>query len=201
LIERNPRVYDFNWIQILSGGRQLGRESLLLFDAIAEVSGKEVIVDSSKSPFRFLSLYYERPSRVKLILLTRDYRGVVYSKMKRGADLEQSAVGWVRRMRQMDQIRRLVPKSRVTVVKYEDLCTDPEHVMGKLCSFVGVDFSPRVLRRSPSEMHHIGGSPSKFNEDKQEIRLDDRYCTAFSPAEVARMRDIAADEARSWGYQ
>lgn len=103
-------------------------------------------------------------------------------------------------MRQMDRVRRLIPESRMTVVKYEDLCTDPEHEMAKLCQFVGVDFSCQVLRRSPSQEHHIGGSPSKFIEDKQEIRLDDAYLTAFSAVEIERMRHVAADEARNWGY-
>lgn len=201
LVEWVPRLYQFGPIRGLSGGRRLGRDSLLLFDAIAEVSGKNIIVDSSKYPFRFLSLYYERPSRTKLILLTRDYRGVVHSKMKRGASLEQSILGWVRRMRQMDRVRRLLPESRMAVVKYEDLCADPEHEMAKLCKFVGVDFSRQVLRRSPSQQHHIGGSPSKFNEDKRAIRLDDTYLTAFSAVDVERMRHIAADEARNWGYR
>lgn len=200
-VERIPRLYHFHLIRILSGGRRLGQDSLLLFDAIAKAAGKEKIVDSSKSPVRFISLYYECPSRTKLIFLTRDYRGVVYSKMKRGANLEQSIAGWVRRMRQMERLRRLVPESRSTIVKYEDLCKEPDQVMAKLCKFIGVAFLPAVLRRSSSHQHHIGGSPSKFENDKQVIRFDDEYLRAFSSAEIERMKAIASAEARRWGYR
>jgi hypothetical protein len=183
-VMRYPRLYP-----LLSS---YGRKSFVIFDAIGGT-----VVDSSKGAFRFLALYAARPKAVKAIMLTRDYRAVVHSKMKRGRSLEQSARHWRDASRHMLTVERLVPASQRTRVRYEDLCTNTEEVMRDLCAFIGVGFDPAVLRRSP-DTHHLGGSPSKF--ENRPIRLDDRYLTAFTDAEKELMARIVGRHASEWRY-
>jgi len=54
----------------------------ILFDTIAELSGAEVIVDSSKSPARALALSRMPGFEVNMLHLVRDVRGVAYSLRK-----------------------------------------------------------------------------------------------------------------------
>ncbi len=59
-----------------------GRLTRLLYEAIAEASGNNIIVDSSKNPARAYALHLIYGSSVKPILLVRDSRAVTWSYMK-----------------------------------------------------------------------------------------------------------------------
>jgi len=201
LVEDRPWLYRYRLMRRFSGGAKAAADSFDLFDAIAMVSGATAIIDSSKSPFRFTSLFQLRPERMKLIQLARDYRGVVHSKMKRGQELGPSLASWSRRLHQMEMMRRDVPDANVMRLKYEDLCLNSESVLRDICSFIGVDFDAGVLRRNAENLHHIGGSPSKFQETKREIRLDESHLTAFSADELEYMRNNVGPEAMQWGYE
>ena len=196
---RNLPTLRFSAVREFTGLSHIAAESFALFDAIWAAAGKSLIVDSSKSPSRALALLYARPASVKLIFLVRDYRGVVNSKMKRGRTLEQSIKGWVRRLREMEQLERWVPEAQRMRLRYEDLCREPERVMRRLCAFLGVEFSERMLRRTGVAGHHIGGSPSKFASDKAEIELDETYLDAFTREELEVMRRVAGSSAQRWG--
>ena len=52
---------------------------------------------------------------------------------------------WKSSIRQLARLRHLVPESQLTVLRYEDLVTDPENEIAKLCTGLGVDFEPQML--------------------------------------------------------
>jgi hypothetical protein len=183
-----------------AGGLQTAKESFELFDAIGAATGAEFIVDSSKDPYRFMSLHCEQPDRVKVILLARDYRGVVNSKMKRNMSLSKAIRTWSRRIRQMDEMANLLPESDVLRVTYEDLCLSTETVMRNLCSFIGIEFTPDMLVRDSGSLHHLGGSPSKFDSSRKQVAIDTSYLEAFSPEQLEFMRSVAGRAAQRWGY-
>jgi hypothetical protein len=183
-----------------AGGLQTARESFELFDAIGTATGAEFIVDSSKDPYRFLSLHCEQPERVKVILLARDYRGVVNSKMKRDMSLGKAIRTWNRRIRQMDEMANLLPAEDVFRVTYEELCLNTEAVMRRLCDFIGIDFTPGMLVRDSGSLHHLGGSPSKFDTSRKQVSIDTSYLEAFSPEQLEFMRSVAGRTAERWGY-
>ena len=199
-IEDRPQLINNPFMRWISGGARIGADGTKLFRAIGEVSQRRFIVDSSKSVFRFLSLYKRIPRQLKLVLLVRDYRGVTFSGMQRGRSLTQSVTSWTKKLRQMEAMSSLVPDAMVLRVKYEDLCQDPDRTMRRLCEFVGVEYDAAILDRKLDGLHHIGGSPSKFSEDHRAIRLDTRYQTAFSDDELGAMRKIVGPEAEKWGY-
>ena len=55
---------------------EASRNKLALFDAIARVAGREVMVDSSKHYLEAAALYMAAPERVRIVLLVRDGRAV-----------------------------------------------------------------------------------------------------------------------------
>lgn len=195
-----PGLFRFGPVRSLFGGHRMARDSIDLFDAVAEVTGCELCVDSSKSPLRFRSVYDLQPDRTVAVILSRDYRAVVHSKMKRGAKLEIAATGWRRKMRQIDALTSGLPRKHLHYVKYEEFCAYPRAELGRLCEFLGIEFAEEMLHRPSENVHHIGGSPSKLDPGRSRIELDQAYLNRFRGDELARLKVLVGHEAARWGY-
>lgn len=199
LMARNPRVYRNPAVARLLGSARVAADSFDLFDAIFRQHGDvRYLVDSSKSAYRFQALHAAKPDSVVALVLVRDYRGTVYSKMKRGQGLENSARRWVRQMERIRKVTEGLPRQQLVHVRYEELCSDPQKELARLCRHLGLPFSEQMLTRPRS--HHLGGSPSKFDPGKMRIELDDAYTRAFCDKELAELEAIAGKTAAQWGY-
>ena len=195
-----PRLATQSVFQTLLSSRQVCVDSFALFDAIFALTETKFLVDSSKGPLRMRLLYDFDPNRVIVIMLGRNYRGVVLSKMKRGQSLEAGVQAWARLMKQMKLIVEDIPKQQVIRVKYEDLCSQPSKELQRICGLLDIEFSEAMLSRPSTGIHHLGGSPSKFDLARKDISLDDAYMTAFSEEQLQIMRQIADVAAKEWGY-
>lgn len=200
LVESFPTSYRMGVVQSALDGPVVARDTLDLLDAVASISGRPHCVDSSKSPLRFRAVYSIEPDKTRAVVLVRDYRAVIHSKMKRGRSLDAAAAGWRQKMDQIDALTRDIPSSSVHHLSYESFCTDPSSELTRLCGFLGVDYSDRMLSRTVSDSHHIGGSPSKFDKSKNEIVLDRSHEDSFQPQEIQRMRYLVGKTAKKWGY-
>lgn len=201
LLVNYPRLYRSPAAAGALDTSRVAADSFALFDAIFKQHGKaEYLVDSSKSPFRFRALFDARPERVIALVLARDYRGTVYSKIKRGRDLRKSAESWARRMTRIKSLTSDVPRQQLIRVRYEDICSDPRAELDRICNFLDVEFSEEMLSRPLDDVHHLGGSPSKFDPTKTKIELDSAYSRAFCEEDLALLQKIAGDAAAEWGY-
>jgi len=199
-INQYPSAYRIKAIEMFYGGTKMAADSIRLYDAIHQVTGAKCIVDSSKGSYRFWSVFRKVPERTRVILLARDYRAVTYSKMKRGRTLEAAAHGWLERALQMEALTRGIDDKSVLRLNYESLCNNPQEELERLCKFLDLTYSNDMLSRPSEGIHHIGGSPSKFDEKKSEIRLDQSYQGAFSESELNKMKKIVGETATIWGY-
>jgi hypothetical protein len=199
-VSQHPRVFSNLLASIISNAREIGSDSFDLFDAVFRTTTATYIIDSSKDPFRFRVLYNCNPERVFGIMLGRHYCGAVHSKMKRGRKLEKSAKAWATRMMQMKVLTESIPADRLIRVRYEDLCHDPHSELRRICDFLKIDFAESLLARPSTNVHHLGGSPSKFDPARKTIELDQSYKGAFTEKELAIMRDIVGDIAKDWEY-
>jgi hypothetical protein len=120
--------------------------------------------------------------------------------MKRGLPMRTAALGWRRRMRQIQALTADVPSDRQYSLKYESLCADPKHELGRLCNFLNISFMDSMLVRSTQNAHHIGGSPSKFDSSRINISLDRSFEDKFSEETLKLMRKLVGDTAAEWGY-
>lgn len=201
LVRTRPTLYRSSLIRRVLSGRRLAEDVSSLLLAASSVSGCRVCIDSSKSPFRFRAVYGIDPSRTRAIVLARDYRAVVHSKMKRGESLESAARGWRAAMEQIDALTSDLPEKHVHRLRYETLCEQPRAELNRLCVFLGIPFQAPMLKRpEKGSLHHIGGSPSKFDEARSEIVLDRTYEGAFSAADNEVMRRLVGSQAARWSY-
>jgi hypothetical protein len=200
LIKTRPWIYRSPLVRALFDGSRLGKDCIDLYDAVSKVSGKPVCTDSSKSAFRFRDVYQLDPHRTYAIVLARDYRAVVYSKMKRGATLESAALGWRRAMEQCDALTRDLPARNVLRMTYEHFCEEPRTTLERICRFLDVEFAESMLGRSTGDSHHIGGSPTKFEPGRSTISLDRSYERQFEARDLQRLGAIVGKTAGAWGY-
>jgi len=200
LIKARPGLYRHRAIRSLLGGPRLGRDCVALYDAVSAATDRPFCVDSSKSAYRFRDVYHLDSARTIAIALARDYRAVVHSKMKRGQSLQTAAVGWRRRMHQIQLLTSDLPQDRIFRLKYESFCENPSSELARLCKFIGIDFTEAMLQRATGSMHHIGGSPSKFDSRRVKISLDRAYEGQFAPDALKSMRELVGNVAEHWGY-
>lgn len=179
---------------------RVAEDSHRLFDAILQHTQARYVVDASKNIDRFRILRTAAPERLRLILMCRDYRGVIHSKMKRGRPMLDSARTWVGTINEMERLSQELPADRVHRLRYEDLCASPATELQRLCAFLSIDYKPEMMVRPETDMHHIGGSPSKFQPERREIKLDSSADNAFDPAELAAIQRIIGTTGNIWGY-
>ena len=154
------------------------KQEEMLFQAIQEVSGASLIVDSSKMLHRLIKLRTSNVLDIKVIHLVRDGRAALDSARraaKRRAVRGEMVLrrhtnplwiysGWITTMRGQLNFLRMLNPSEYRRVTYETLARDPERIVQELCVFLGIEFDPTVLDpTSPryvfKQPHHIiGGS-------------------------------------------
>lgn len=103
-------------------------------------------------------------------------------------------------MREIEAMTSDLPVNGIHVMKYETLCEFPQRELERICAFLGVEFSDKMLSRPMAGVHHIGGSPSKFDRSRTNIILDRSYESRFNAAELADIRSIVGPTAGKWGY-
>jgi hypothetical protein len=63
-----------------------------------------------------------------------------------------------------------------------------------------LEFDSSMMMRPDRGVHDLGGSPSKFQPGRREIRLDDRYLQELSGMQRAEMRRLVGPAADWCGY-
>jgi hypothetical protein len=162
-----------------------------LYTAIRAVSGRQVVVDSSKLATYLVMLAQVSSLDLHVVHLVRDPRAVAHSWLKPGvADPDgrssmpyfgavKSAVLWMIMNGAVEWIafRLGLPYARV---RYEDLVKDPAHVVGQLRSDVlrhtGLEREePEHLEEGNIDLevvHSISGNPMRFQQGRIPIVED-----------------------------
>lgn len=199
LINAMPNLYKNNLMQKVLGGERTAYDSVELFRAVHNVAKTRYVLDSSKNPHRMYSLYKILGSRMKVILLCRDYKGTIYSKMKRGVPMWKAALQWKWTVQQMEAYAQDMHQEDIIRLRYEDICTRTRDVMQQVCAFLGLQYEEALEKRNHEQLHHLGGSPSKY-EKNNVIKLDTGYEKIFSMSERRILYRIVKREAQIWGY-
>lgn len=174
--------------------------TLAVYDHVRTLTGKSVIVDSSKHYVRAASLYLAQPAKTRVVVLVRDGRGVFYSGLKRGFGRDFSLRAWHNQYkRAFDLLDIHVPESHRMLVHYEDMVTDTERTISKLCDFLGIEFEPSMLNFRAVVHHNVNGNDMKFTSTS-ELRLDEAWKTKLEPADRDYFEQRAGQLNRRLGY-
>ena len=125
-----------------------------VLEAICEVSGKSIIVDSSKNPMRAFALSIMPGIDLYLIHLVRDGRGVVWSLKKAyrkdevqgiQKDLKASPIWmttalWIVANLQSEWVKSQLEVRKSIQVRYEDFMANPMVILDKVRKLTACDF-------------------------------------------------------------
>lgn len=188
-----------------------------LLGAIRTVSGKSVVVDSSKGPVRALCLTRMPGVDLRMIHLIRDARGVAFSLLRSykkdvaagvqrdfsGRSVVRSALLWRIANRLTSSVRHGIGPDRAMLARYEDLVVDPGSVLRKVGALAQLDFEPviQALERGASVApgHTIAGNRLRMAGPIR-LRLDETWKQNLSARERRIVSLIAGRTLGHYGY-
>lgn len=181
--------------------RQRIARNVALMEAVLEVTGKRVFVDTSKDHLRAPVLARMTALDVRYLHLVRDPRGVIASRLRRGAPLDarQAARQWVRLHERIEWMAQSLAPDKVLRVRYEDVCRSPQATMRRLYAFCGVTRKLDVTDPATAG-HHIIGNPMRL-DNYAAIRVDERWRERLTAQETRDILDVAGERASRYGYR
>jgi hypothetical protein len=222
------RVDDVKYIPQLVAkvGRRGFRAELLeyveayrrIYRAARDVSGAEVIVDSSKHTSLAYCLRYADDLDLRLLHLVRDSRGVAYSWTKtvrapeftkRATYLPRSSPARVALLWNGHNLLIQVPRLLGTpslLLRYESVADDPRSALAGVQRFLGLPDSDALpfLGDGWADLgstHSVAGNPMRFSTGRIPLRRDEEWRTAFPAGQRRLVTAMTLPVAGLLGYQ
>jgi hypothetical protein len=196
--------------------------NLALIQSVAELTGTETIVDSSKIGLRLKYLQQIPELDLKVIRLVRDGRAVALTYMdpcafadsnnpelrgggtgsRRDAErlsMPEAAREWRRSNEEAETILPQLDRSNWIQIRYEDLCADPKASLNRIFEFLQLD-GTRHATNFRAASHHVLGNGMRLDESS-EIKLDERWRSVLSLAQLGEFEVLAGAMNRRLGYQ
>ncbi len=179
-----------NWLRSADYQRKLHDYTTILnrlYMAVRRISSADVIVDSSKVPQYAWMLAETEEIELHMVHLIRDSRGAAFSWQRRRIRPEITAErtymdkhSMIRSAAEWNAFNYLVQSRRssyasYTVIKYEDLVTDPHSELRKVMSALGGDpaISMEIGKSLVLEScHTASGNPARFKVGEIGMSLD-----------------------------
>jgi hypothetical protein len=194
---RNPRLEVWrDWMMFhLWPGHQKAldervRRNEIFVQAILEVTGKSIFLDTSKDPMRIRYLQRSSLFDLYVIHLVRDVRGVVASVLSRKPEMNvrQAAKSWLIREQNIQGQLQAIPADRKIQISYEELTHQPLTTLNRLYAFMGAETQPQLLDYREVEHHILGNKMRK--RSSSEIQTDERWRTALTTEQLQAIEQV-----------
>lgn len=178
---------------------KIAERNLALIETATEITGSQILIDSSKLPHRLKFLLRIPELEVKVIHLLRDGRGVAHTYINdNGWSVEKAATEWQRGIIAAERLLDKLDPDMWKQVRYEDVCSDPQAEIEKLSVFLELDPS-RVNLDFRSAGLHIFGNKMRLSSEKA-IRLDSKWQKELTDSQISRIQRLAGKQLRKYGY-
>ncbi|MQA84339.1 MAG: sulfotransferase [Streptosporangiales bacterium] len=199
--------------------RRLDRYAELMgrvYQAVRQVSGCEVIVDSSKFPSSAYFLRHVPDVDLRVVHLVRSSHGVCYSWSKKVARADRggrpmarhpptrAALEWVGFNFATDALRALGVPS--TLLRYEDFVARPRAEVERVLRFLERERRAEELSFIGEETvelgsdHSVAGNPVRLRVGIEHLRLDEEWRTALPPRTRRMVTLLTAPGIARYGY-
>lgn len=185
-----------------------------LYRAIADASGCDVIVDSTKDVSHvFLQTRIGEPIRLHVLHLVRDPRGAAHSWARK-----KYHPGWGREMQRYGPLRAgsewtlingaaSLLRSRVpryALLRYEDIAADPRAAVDSVLRLLEEEGrTPPWIGERTIELgidHTVAGNPVRFHRGPLEIRGDEEWREQMPPRAKALVTGVTAPLLPAYGF-
>lgn len=212
--ERTEGLFSAGRLLRLPGWRNHRRRTLKLLRGMALVSGRPILVDSSKLPGRAFALAAMPGIDLHVVHVVRDGRGVAWSLMKghrrsvekgvqrdlRPKPLLYTALRWSMVNLAAEMLCRRVGPGRSIRVRYEDFVEDPRGEIGRIVGLVGEQPHIPATDLAPFEpQHQVAGSRHRMQKSLT-IRGDDKWKREMPSWKQRLFTLLCAPLLRRYGY-
>ncbi len=189
-----------------------------LYEAIASVSGADVVVDASKSAAQLCALRRIPGLDLRVLNLVRDSRGVANSWSKVGIHKPQSADGelmgtyspqrlavlWAVLQLECSMLGAATPHA--ARVRYEDLVAHPRTTLERALTSIGMAPAKDALAHvgehsvdlEPS--HGVAGSRTRFTTGRIDLQLDDAWRSTLPVGARRVVTAVTLPQLVGYGY-
>jgi hypothetical protein len=193
-----------------------------LYNYIFETSGKEIIVDSSKSSRdmagRFYALHTFTNFDVYVIHLVKNGLRIIESYVKKGRNwaiegyvkndhflAARSSVGWLLANKIAYDLGEKLPKGKYLQLRYEDLIYDPPKILNKIGEFINENLAEVINNvkesKSFTAKHNVGGNRLRLEKEiKFNPSIDNEKKISLSFKDRLTFKLIAGKLNRRFGY-
>jgi len=181
-----------------------------LYGAIADQSGADVIIDSTKDPSHGYVLSSMPDIDLRVVHLVRDSRAVAYSwqrkKFNPGSGVDMNRYSLIKTGLEWGAINALIGglrrrSSGYTMVRYEDLVADPGTQLTRILDMMDEEgtlpYEGLVHLRND---HTVAGNPIRFKRGETKLRLDDEWRTSMSLFGKIVMTSLTLPGLASYGF-
>lgn len=176
------------------------KNSIYLYGAVLSNWGKNFIIDSSKNVFKAISVYKAATNSTKIILLTRDGRGVLNSHLKSGISRKKALRDWYGYYsRAFYYLEKNVDSNDYMIIKYEDLVSDLEGQLTTLCKWLEVPFEKNMLDLTLGDRHLVNGNLTMYRRSHG-VSFDDSWITELDKPDLDWFLSRAGSLNRKLGY-
>jgi hypothetical protein len=187
-----------------------------LYEAIANVTGSRVIVDSSKEPAHGFAMSMVPDVDFFILHLVRDPRAAAYSWLKKkpqpDSDAKEfmvrfsptkSSAMWDSWNASAEALWRRTPQ-RYLRLRYEDFVADPHRRLVDALKVLGEEDAevPLVGEREVKlgVSHTVSGNPNRFDTGAVELRTDREWISRMTPRDKALVTTLTLPLLRRYGY-
>lgn len=137
---------------LLSGLTRAGEMAAALYAAEARAADKPHVMLKENSSFRYLPMLMAQSTRPRILFMTRDPRDMAVSwingPVMRGGVLRAADRWHLDQQGFIETVAQLGSETRVATLRYEDVLSDPEGQMRRVCHDLDLPFSEEMLRFS-----------------------------------------------------
>jgi len=186
--------------------RTLGHVFRAIYDDYMYAKGKTRWGDKSDYLDR-LHIINEMFPDAKFIHIIRDGRDVANSVLKLPwgpQDIIQAAEWWHHHMILGRRMGAMLDPSRYTEIKYEDLVSDTENQLKRLCKFIGEDFSSEMLNYYKKSADSIPDSRKGQHYNADSPPKTDRVAAwkkEMTPKNIAIFNDYTEHSLKELNYE
>jgi hypothetical protein len=188
------------------GVRAAVERMVSLYEAVTEVTGARLVVDSSKFPAEAAALAGR--SDVRILHLVRDPRATARSWRRAKAYIPamstpRSGAYWTGFNAASDAVGRAFPQ-RYLRLRYEDFAADPATALRRTLDLVGLDDPVPVDGAGTATLgvnHTVTGNPDRLTRGVVRVRPDEAWREDLPRLDRAAAMLLAAPLLRRYGYR
>lgn len=180
--------------------QEIARRNVDFAQATLELSGKRLFVDAQKDAARIGFLAQIERLDLYVIHLVRDARAGAASYMKHNPrnDARRGARRWRNANRTASYMAREIDPERWMLLRYDELCDDPQGTVDRIAEFCGVERATLPQDFFGVE-HHIVGNSMRLS-GTTEIRADQSWRKRLSEEQLGQVRAVAGADNRAFGF-